>query len=290
MKQHAMGRADRSVAIILGAIMIVARPSAAQFDAAFSEATVTAATVVDEGAGPMEMTAGGTFSPALPALSQSPSSDQTVMFGTASAASSIITDLMNARRFSASGFAGSDTDGFGEKGGTASSSAGSSFTVRFTISEPHRWTFHYGSVNGTHAGGSVSLYLIGAPGARSAPTFFFDSISTPFFDGETGEIGPGTYQFNAEVSAFTFSGDGFGGLFADASFDLDFEIAPLAPPPCPGDASGDGAVTFADITSVLTFWLIDYTPGTGAGDANHDGVVNFSDITEVLTFFGVACP
>jgi hypothetical protein len=62
-----------------------------------------------------------------------------------------------------------------------------------------------------------------------------------------------------------------------------------APPPCTGDATGDGAVTFADITGVLTFWLFEYAAGSGPGDANHDGAVTFADITSVLTNFGLPC-
>lgn len=64
----------------------------------------------------------------------------------------------------------------------------------------------------------------------------------------------------------------------------DFAFA--APPPaCPGDADGDGLVSFADITSVLTHW-----GGSGVfGDANGDGMVNFADITEALTHWGSVC-
>ncbi len=68
----------------------------------------------------------------------------------------------------------------------------------------------------------------------------------------------------------------------------------LRPPPppvfCPGDADGDGAVTFADITSVLENWAFMYPGSTGPGDANDDGAVSFTDITEVLTFWGAVCP
>lgn len=68
-----------------------------------------------------------------------------------------------------------------------------------------------------------------------------------------------------------------------------WELAP-PPPPCRGDANGDGAVSFADVSSVLTNWGMMYPGGTGPGDANHDGAVTFSDITTVLENWGVACP
>ncbi len=58
------------------------------------------------------------------------------------------------------------------------------------------------------------------------------------------------------------------------------------PPPCPGDANGDGVVDFSDATSVLANWG---GPGP-AGDADHDGDVDFADITGVLANFGVPCP
>lgn len=61
------------------------------------------------------------------------------------------------------------------------------------------------------------------------------------------------------------------------------------PPPCPGDADGNGAVDFGDITSVLANWNASYVPSTGPGDANHDGAVDFGDVTEVLVRWGSAC-
>lgn len=84
----------------------------------------------------------------------------------------------------------------------------------------------------------------------------------------------------------------FGGL--DSKFNIlgdTWELPSMsAPPSCPGDANGDGEVSFADITGVLTFWGFNYSPGTGPGDANNDGAVNFADVTNVLTFWGVPCP
>lgn len=64
----------------------------------------------------------------------------------------------------------------------------------------------------------------------------------------------------------------------------------VAPPPCAGDASGDGLVNFVDVTDVLSNWLADYRPGVGPGDANSDGLVNFVDITDVLSNWLATCP
>ncbi len=71
---------------------------------------------------------------------------------------------------------------------------------------------------------------------------------------------------------------------------LRIELIRPTPPPCPGDANGDGVVNFGDITSVLVNFGNNYLPGTGPGDANRDGVVNFSDVTSVLVNFGAVCP
>lgn len=62
------------------------------------------------------------------------------------------------------------------------------------------------------------------------------------------------------------------------------------PPPCEGDANGNGGISFADITSVLENMGAIYPSGNGPGDANDDGVVNFADITSVLENWSVACP
>ncbi|MBL8745203.1 MAG: hypothetical protein JNK58_02485 [Phycisphaerae bacterium] len=63
-----------------------------------------------------------------------------------------------------------------------------------------------------------------------------------------------------------------------------------APPPCPGDADGNGSVNFADITNVLANFGANYGMSTGPGDADHNGLVNFADITAVLANFGIPCP
>lgn len=62
------------------------------------------------------------------------------------------------------------------------------------------------------------------------------------------------------------------------------------PPPCLGDADGNGVVNFGDVTSVLANFGNVYPSGDGPGDANHNGVVNFADVTAVLANFGIVCP
>jgi len=58
-----------------------------------------------------------------------------------------------------------------------------------------------------------------------------------------------------------------------------------APPPCFGDANGDGEVSFFDVLSVLANF-----GSTGpAGDADHNGIVNFIDVLNVLANFGSDC-
>lgn len=65
-------------------------------------------------------------------------------------------------------------------------------------------------------------------------------------------------------------------------------VAIAAPPPCAGDADGDGDRDFADITAVLTAFGLPNYP-FGPGDADGDGDGDFADVTEVLTLFGLAC-
>lgn len=61
---------------------------------------------------------------------------------------------------------------------------------------------------------------------------------------------------------------------------------PVAPPACPGDANGDGTVSFLDITAVVANWL----GGGPAGDANMDGTVDFTDVTTVVANWMATCP
>lgn len=62
-------------------------------------------------------------------------------------------------------------------------------------------------------------------------------------------------------------------------------MALWSPPPCEGDADGNGVINFMDITSVLTHFGM---PGP-VGDANFDGVVTFGDISTILMAWGNVC-
>lgn len=179
----------------------------------------------------------------------------------------------------------SDVDYYGDSLTKGFASGSSSLSVTFTIEQAMAWSFKDGNVNGTHGGGSVALYQ------GDSQVFYFDSIGMPGFAGESGTIGPGQYTFYADIYAGTNANDGFGGLFADASYNFHFVLsADVPPPPCPGDADGNGEVNFADITNVLTNFGMFYKPGTGPGDADHNGIVNFADITAVLSQFNAVCP
>ncbi len=59
-----------------------------------------------------------------------------------------------------------------------------------------------------------------------------------------------------------------------------------APPPCDGDANGNGLVNFDDILTTLA----NFGGGGPAGDSNHNGAVNFDDILTTLANFGAPCP
>lgn len=62
----------------------------------------------------------------------------------------------------------------------------------------------------------------------------------------------------------------------------------VVPPPCPGDANGDGLVNAADLSVLLAQFGSNVPPGTGA-DFNGDGLVNSADLSVLLGSFGVGC-
>ncbi len=65
-------------------------------------------------------------------------------------------------------------------------------------------------------------------------------------------------------------------------------VPQVPPPPCPGDANGDGNVDSADLSVLLGQFGTSVTPGTGA-DYNSDGVVNSADLSVLLSNFGTTC-
>jgi hypothetical protein len=70
--------------------------------------------------------------------------------------------------------------------------------------------------------------------------------------------------------------------------DLGAYERPCAPPSCPGDLNGDGAVNTIDLTGFLGRFG---TGGTGnPADLNGDGSVNTADLVIFLGRFGSACP
>jgi hypothetical protein len=73
---------------------------------------------------------------------------------------------------------------------------------------------------------------------------------------------------------------------------LDLSIFNPPPPECPGDADGDGEVTFGDITTVLANFGAACPPDLSPcpGDADGNEVVEFGDVTSVLSHWGDACP
>jgi hypothetical protein len=91
-----------------------------------------------------------------------------------------------------------------------------------------------------------------------------------------------------QARTFTFVLHDANGIHADSDpFTVSFVTAP---PNCPGDANGNGTVSFSDITSVLANYGAAYG-GTigGPGDADRSGVVEFADITSVLANYNIVC-
>lgn len=65
-------------------------------------------------------------------------------------------------------------------------------------------------------------------------------------------------------------------------------LATIPPPPCEGDADGDGFVGLADIAKVILNWDDSGVAG-GRGDIDADGQVGMHDVALVLMHFGEAC-
>lgn len=125
---------------------------------------------------------------------------------------------------SASGLSSSDVDNAG--GADAGMAAASStLLIVFSIAdgESFAWTFTDGFAGGTHADAFVAL--------KAGATLLFDS-----------------------AAAATDLNDGFGGLFADSSFNFTLVLTRKGSTPCPADLNGDGAVDGADLGALLGAW------------------------------------
>ena len=61
-----------------------------------------------------------------------------------------------------------------------------------------------------------------------------------------------------------------------------------APPPCQGDANGDGRTDSADLSVLLSQFGQSVTAGFGS-DYNADGMVNTADLSVLLSNFGHVC-
>ncbi|MEQ8850687.1 MAG: carbohydrate-binding protein [Phycisphaerales bacterium] len=101
----------------------------------------------------------------------------------------------------------------------------------------------------------------------------------------TADGAPLQFQYQTPASV-----NGDGNLDAPEYVEVnigDITVGPGAP--CtPGDADGDGIVTFDDLNAVLGAWLA--APGAYVGgDVTGDGVVNFDDLNAVLGDWGSDC-
>ncbi len=76
----------------------------------------------------------------------------------------------------------------------------------------------------------------------------------------------------------------------DAPTELEaLTIGPVTPSlPCPGDANGDGTVTFADLNEILDAWNTDVAPGVGP-DVAPDGIINAQDLQVTLEYWAAEC-
>ncbi|MFN0011050.1 MAG: hypothetical protein ACKVS8_05325 [Phycisphaerales bacterium] len=115
-----------------------------------------------------------------------------------------------------SGGVAADVDADDASAGFAA--ATSSINIVFSISEPMMWTMD-ASATGVHADASVSL--------TSGMTTLFTTTDpdSPI----TGLIGPGFYTLAAGASASSDLSF-FSGLFADASYNFTFQLAPIPSP------------------------------------------------------------
>jgi len=180
----------------------------------FSTASISGEVRASASFGSQSETSGGPFAGFFGGLNVYFGADVSPGFFDFASASASQDTSFTSKRVKVSGSVGSDADSKSGELGTASGV--SSLDVVFDVLGPATWSFPYGTIGGVHAGGFVSLT---GPGGD-----VFNYSGT--FDGESGVIGPGTYTLSAEVTSFTATNDGFGGLFGGASMYFKFKVIP----------------------------------------------------------------
>lgn len=128
-------------------------------------------------------------------------------------------------------------------------------------------------------GSTKLLWRDGSSGAFNEAAF---TGSAPFF---TATIPPQPCGRNIQYYVQAAASDG---LVVRSPASTVYTASTPPCPTCPGDADGNGTVTFGDVTSVLANFGSVGAPGI-PGDANGNGVIDFSDITTVLASFGSSC-
>lgn len=270
--------------ICAAALSVCTCTSFAQFDTATISATVTAQVSLSGQDGTVSDEAGGPFSDFFGGLEVSFEAMRNIKESTGNASSSESVTF-TPTTIAASGSVSTDIDDASEVLTSGLAQADSILTVMFELTSSTQWSFDSLSIGGTHAGGSVTLFRDNNP---KDIVFAFSSFGGPY-KGETGILEPGAYTFLIGVSASTSANDGFGGLFAGASYDCFFRLGTPGVTPCPGDADGNGVVEFGDIASILVNFGTVYSPTTGPGDADQSGTVDFGDVASVLVNFGNTC-
>ncbi len=154
---------------------------------------------------------------------------------------------------------------------------------------PLQWTVE--SVDAPD-GASFSIWQT-TTGGQAAP-FVVSADGTPdTFAVPVGSHSHYNWGFTAEGVyrvELTAVGERTGGGIAETSATLWFAVGDdtVIAPPCPGDATGDGAVTALDISVVLSNFGSTGI-GRAEGDVTGDGAVTALDISAVLAVFGSTC-
>lgn len=166
-------------------------------------------------------------------------------------------------------------------------------TVRSTLVQG--WT---GSLGGTGNGGGNPRFA-DADGADRVPGTFDDDYhllpwSAAIDAGDNSFAAADTADLDGDLDVLEAAPIDLGGMprfidyppctgpQMDGRAPIDIGAYELPRPLPPGDANGDGVVTFGDITAVLA----NFGAMASICDVDCDGVVGFSDVTMVLANFG----